>query len=101
MTHFHPADASTTDILALCSERTRLLLIESPSSLTFEIVEVPQPGQVKILLNFGGTAELLHLAANQVAAELWIAREGYRNARLEVVGKDAEHGRAGEADLAA
>lgn len=40
-TRFHPADASTTDILSLFSERTRLLLIESPSSLTFEIVDVP------------------------------------------------------------
>ena len=41
VTHFHPADASTAEILALCSERTRVLLIESPSSLTFEIVDVP------------------------------------------------------------
>ena len=41
VTHFHPADASTAEILALCGERTRLLLIESPSSLTFEIVDVP------------------------------------------------------------
>ncbi len=40
-TRFHPADASTTDILALCTERTRVLLIESPSSLTFEIVDAP------------------------------------------------------------
>ena len=40
-THFHPAGASTVEILALCGERTRLLLIESPSSLTFEIVDVP------------------------------------------------------------
>ena len=77
------------------------------STLTFEIVEVPQPGQVKILLDFGGATELLHLAANQVAAELWIAREGYRNASLEVVGEDSEtetgngNDGAGEADLAA
>ena len=71
------------------------------SALSFDVVEVPQPGQVKILLDFGGATELLHLAANQVAAELWIAREGYRKARLEVVGEDAENGRAGEADLAA
>ena len=41
VTHFHPADASTAEILALCGERTRLLLIESPSSLTFEIVDTP------------------------------------------------------------
>ncbi len=71
------------------------------SALSFEVVEVPQPGQVKILLDFGGATELLHLAANQVAAELWIAREGYRNARLEVVGEDGDESGAGEADLAA
>lgn len=70
------------------------------SGLTFGVVEVPQPGQVKILLHFGGATELLHLAANQMAAELWIAREGYRNARLEVVGASDDR-RAGEADLAA
>ena len=45
-------------------------------------------------------AEPLHLAESVTAAELWIAREGYRNARLEIVG--AEDGdRAGDADLAA
>ena len=70
------------------------------SALTFDVVEVPLPGQVKILLDFGGATELLHLAANETAAELWIAREGYRNARLEVVG-GSDDGRAGEANLAA
>ena len=40
-TRFHPADASTAEILSLCGEQTRLLLIESPSSLTFEMVDVP------------------------------------------------------------
>jgi hypothetical protein len=69
------------------------------SALTFELVEVPQPGQVKVLLDFGGSTELLHLAANMTAAELWVAREGYRNARLEIVG--TEDSRAGEADIAA
>ena len=38
---FHPAEASTADILATLGERTRLLLIEAPASLTFEIVDVP------------------------------------------------------------
>ena len=70
------------------------------SALTFEVVEVPQPGQVKVLLDFGGATELLHLAVNRTAADLWIAREGYRNARLEVVG-DEDGDRAGEADIAA
>ena len=46
-------------------------------------------------------AELLHLAESIAAAELWIAREGYRNARLEIIGADVSESRAGEADIAA
>ena len=69
------------------------------SALTFEVVEVPQPGQIKVLLDFGGATELLHLAADMTAAELWVAREGYRNARLEIVRVDDSG--AGEAALAA
>ena len=40
-TAFHDAGATTGDILAAITDRTRLLLIESPSSLTFEMVDVP------------------------------------------------------------
>ena len=40
-TAFHGAGAATGDILAAITDRTRLLLIESPSSLTFEILDVP------------------------------------------------------------
>ena len=40
-TSFHAPDASTADILAAVTDRTRLLLIESPASLTFEPVDVP------------------------------------------------------------
>ncbi|HZV85621.1 MAG TPA: PLP-dependent transferase, partial [Brevundimonas sp.] len=40
-TVFHPPDASTESILGLIGERTRLLLIESPGSLTFEMADVP------------------------------------------------------------
>ena len=60
----------------------------------------PKPGQVRVLLDFGGNTELLHLAESVTAAELWIAREGYRNARFEIVGAE-EADRAGGADLAA
>ncbi|MET4103338.1 hypothetical protein ABIE58_002779 [Roseovarius sp. MBR-78] len=70
------------------------------SALVFEVAEEPKPGQVRVLLDFGGNTELLHLAESVTAAELWIAREGYRNARLEIVG-DEEGERAGGADLAA
>ena len=68
--------------------------------MVFGVAEEPKPGQVRVLLDFGGSTELLHLAESITAAELWIAREGYRNARLEIVGtEDGE--RAGGADLAA
>lgn len=38
---FHPADASTEVVLAAITPRTRLLLIEAPASLTFEIADAP------------------------------------------------------------
>jgi hypothetical protein len=68
--------------------------------LLFEVAEEPKAGQVRVLLDFGVNTELLHLAESVTAAELWIAREGYRNARLEIVGND-DGDRARGADLAA
>lgn len=38
---FHPADATTEAILSALTPATRVLLIESPASLTFEMVDVP------------------------------------------------------------
>lgn len=38
---FHSADASAVEIGALIDDRTRLILIESPASLTFEMIDVP------------------------------------------------------------
>ncbi len=40
-TAFHGAAATTADILAALTDRTRVLLIESPASLTFEMLDVP------------------------------------------------------------
>ena len=40
-TVFHAPDAPTDDILARVTDRTRVLLIESPASLTFEMLDVP------------------------------------------------------------
>ena len=71
------------------------------SRLIFEVAEEPKPGQVRVLLDFGGNMELLHLAESIGAAELWIAKEGYRNARLQIVGSDVSESRAGEAHIAA
>ena len=69
------------------------------SLLNFEVVEEPTVGQVRVLLDFGGSTELLHLTTSVTAAELWIAKEGYRNARLEIVGDEGHE--AGEASIAA
>ncbi len=38
---FHSADASTEAVLTAITPRTRLLLIEAPASLTFEIADAP------------------------------------------------------------
>ncbi|PZR87557.1 MAG: hypothetical protein DI537_25920 [Stutzerimonas stutzeri] len=59
------------------------------SDLTFRVVERPRIGQVRIVQTVGESDELLHLAENQAAAELWLAKTGYRNARLEPVSADA------------
>jgi hypothetical protein len=71
------------------------------SQLSFVVVEQPKVGQVRVLLDFGGSTELLHLASSVTAAELWIAKEGYRNARLEIVSDDVGESGAGEAGIAA
>lgn len=63
------------------------------------MAEEPKSGQVRVFLDFGGNTELLHLAESFTAAQLWIAREGYRNAGLEIVGTEGGDG-AGGADLA-
>ena len=69
------------------------------SSLSFEIVERPAIGMVRVLQQIGDHDELLHLAESRDAAELWTAKTGYRNARLEditadEVGADVVEGRA-------
>ena len=40
-TVYYPADGSVEDILALAPPQTRALLIESPASLTFEMIDAP------------------------------------------------------------
>ncbi|ARP67894.1 hypothetical protein A9K65_020795 [Mesorhizobium sp. WSM1497] len=69
------------------------------SALSFEIVERPAIGMVRVLHQIADHDELLHLAESRDAAELWTAKTGYRNARLEditadEVGADVVEGRA-------
>lgn len=39
-TRFYPADATADQIAGMIADRTRLILIESPASLTFEMIDV-------------------------------------------------------------
>lgn len=69
------------------------------STLSFELIERPATGMVRVLQQVGDDDELLHLAERRDAAELWLAKTGYRNARLEditadEVGADVVEGRA-------
>lgn len=38
---FHPPEATAEEVIALIGERTRVLLIEAPGSLTMEMIDVP------------------------------------------------------------
>jgi cystathionine beta-lyase len=40
-TRFHPAEADSAAVADLIGDKTRLVLIESPASLTFEMLDVP------------------------------------------------------------
>ena len=69
------------------------------SDLQFRVVERPKVGQVRVVQNVGDSVELLHLADDTEAAELWLAKAGYTRARLDEVtadevGADAVEGRA-------
>ena len=69
------------------------------SDLSFEIVERPAIGMVRVLQDWGGGSGLLHLAESHEAARLWLAKNRYSNARLDEVtadevGADVIEGRA-------
>jgi hypothetical protein len=64
------------------------------SDLTFRVVERPRVGQVRVVQDIGDDVELLHLAEDQEAAELWLAKAGYSRARLETITADVIEGRA-------
>lgn len=44
-TVFHPAEATAEQIIATLSQRTRVVLIEAPGSLTFEVVDMAAIGR--------------------------------------------------------
>lgn len=58
------------------------------SDLSFEIVERPAIGMVRVLQDWGAGSELLHLAESEDAARLWLAKNQHSNVRLEEVTAD-------------
>lgn len=58
------------------------------SDLAFHVIERPRIGQVRIVQDVGDGIELLHLADNREAAELWLAKAGYSRGRIEDVTAD-------------
>ena len=61
----------------------RAYSVESP--LNFEIIDVPKPGQVRVLTTFRDTDELRHLAADMTSAEAWMRDNPYSGMRAEIV----------------
>lgn len=91
----HEGSFGRDDVVILTVSRTYSI----DSDLSFKVVERPRIGQVRIVQTVGECDELLHLAESQEAAELWTAKAGHRNVRLEPVcpdevGADVVEGRA-------
>lgn len=90
----HEGDFSEGGIVLVTSARTYGI----DSDLHFRVVERPRVGQVRVVQQVGENVELLHLADDREAAELWLAKAGCSRARLEEVsadevGADAVEGR--------
>jgi len=78
----HLGDYGSQGIIAIVVRRHYSV----ESALHFEIVETPRPGMVRVLTSFGGRDELRFLAPDVRAAEEWLERNRYSEARLETVG---------------
>ncbi len=80
----HEGDFGSGGIILVTVMRT----YTTDSDLHFRVIERPKVGQVRVIQNVGDNIELLHLAENREAAELWLAKAGYSRARLEDVTAD-------------
>lgn len=59
------------------------------TDLHFEVIELPQPGMVRVLTRWNGRDELQHLAADMADAEAWAARNRYSNLVFDPVADEA------------
>lgn len=80
----HEGDFGQGGVILITVRRTYSV----DSDLTFAVTERPKVGMVRILQSIGDASELLYLAENREAAELWLANNCYPNARFEEVTAD-------------
>lgn len=77
----HETDLASGGIIVLKVLRT----FSVASNLSFEVVEHPRTGFIRIFDRPGDGRELVHLAADRRDAEAWLSRHGYPHAVLEEV----------------
>ncbi|RWK58592.1 hypothetical protein [Mesorhizobium sp.] len=80
----HEGDFSSGSVILVTVRRTHSI----DSDLIFKIIERPAIGMVRVLRVYDGNIELLHLADNREAAELWLAMHPYSHTVLEEVTAD-------------
>lgn len=80
----HGGDISKGSVILVTVMHT----YSTDSTLTFEIVERPSIGMVRVLQSIGDGDELLHLAENREAAEQWLVKHHFSNAWLQDVTAD-------------
>lgn len=88
----HEGNFSSAGVITVVVMRTHSI----ESDLQFEIAERPALGAVRILQPHGDSSELLHLAADRAAADLWLASNRYSDARLEEVTANERCGDIGD-----
>ena len=80
-------------IATYASSRVPVLVIRRiytiASLLDFEIVGRPEAGRSLVLAQYGEGEELLHVGANESEARAWLARSGYRDAKIVTVNDTA------------
>ncbi|HET6523526.1 hypothetical protein [Sphingopyxis sp.] len=62
---------------------------QATTRLSFEIVDLPPPGSIRILRQVGEGEELEYLAPDAAAADEWLARNHLAKVRIETVGARA------------
>lgn len=77
----HEGDFGEGGVIVLSVRR----IFGANSLLGFDVISVPQPGEVLVVTTSFGRDELQYVAPSRDAAERWQASHGYRNARLDIV----------------